>query len=194
MAGHPAEASVSHWDPPTVRAMTAGIARGDDDAFNRFYDRYYDRLSRYAFVMARGSGETARDVVQETMLRVVRYLKPFDSEEVLWGWLTRVARTAYVDQLRREGKHGHRALPANVAGEGLPDDATAYLVERLGEVVRDLPVEDASLIRMRYADGRSLAEIAAVLGITSKAAESRLARLRGTIRARLEAGLKHEQR
>ena len=50
------------------------------------------------------------------------------------------------------------------------------------EALAKLPAEDAALLRSKYCDGSTTDELAAKLGITSKAVEHRLARLRAQLR------------
>ena len=60
------------------------------------------------FAILPGQEALVRDVFQETMLRVVRYIKPMPDDNALWAWLTRVARTALYDQLRRNRRRTDR--------------------------------------------------------------------------------------
>src|SRR5712671_2079636 len=75
----------------SILELTRRLARGDEEAFRKFHDAYFDRLLRYLFVITKGDQEAAREALQETMTRVVRYARPFDSEEVFWSWLTVLA-------------------------------------------------------------------------------------------------------
>lgn len=187
--------ALPEWDSSVVRQVTEGIAAGEEAAFNRFYDRYAERLYRYALVLARGSEEAAREMLQETMLRVVRYLKPMPTEEVLWGWLTRVARTVFIDRLRRESRHA-KVLPlpdeALLGTEAAPGDETLFLLRQLEEALNGLPPEEQALLREHHLQGRPLAELAKQRGTTPKAVESRLARLRRKLKQRMLERLGHE--
>ena len=100
----PAQATSS---PLAAEGLAEAIRAGDEEAFNLFYDRYADRTYRYLFSLLPTDEAVVRDAFQETMLRVVRYIKPM-SDEALWGWLTRVARTALYDQLRRNKRRTKR--------------------------------------------------------------------------------------
>jgi len=65
--------------------LTTQISAGDEQSFAYFYDRFFDRLFRYVLVMTRGDEQVAKDLLQTTMLKAVRYLKPTPNEEVLWS-------------------------------------------------------------------------------------------------------------
>src|SRR5437763_7638817 len=80
--------------------LTTRIAAGDEDSFAYFYARFFDRLFRYVLVMTRGDEQLSRELLQTTMLKAVRYLKPLSEEAILWSWLTQLAKTSYIDLLR----------------------------------------------------------------------------------------------
>jgi RNA polymerase sigma factor (sigma-70 family) len=82
--------------------ITSGIRQNKEDAFNLFYQAYSGRLYRYLLTLAQGKEEVVRDVIQDVMIRVIRYIKPFQEEKIFWAWLTRLARTAFIDYLRRQ--------------------------------------------------------------------------------------------
>ena len=83
-----------------------GIAAGDEAAFREFHGRYLDRLYQFLLVVARGQETEAQEALQETLLRVVRHARAFDTEEALWDWLKVVARSA----ARDGGRKRHRYL------------------------------------------------------------------------------------
>src|SRR5437667_12869071 len=78
----------AHRPPIAIDALTAQMSRGDEAAYRTFYDLYFGRLLRYLLVVTHGQEEAAREALQLTLLRVVRYIKVFRSEEVFWSWLT----------------------------------------------------------------------------------------------------------
>src|SRR5439155_22845714 len=95
------EKSAASGGDESILGLTRGLAAGDEEAFRKFHAGYFDRLLRYLFVITKGDQEAAREALQETMTRVVRYARPFDSEEVFWSWLTVLARSAVVDAGRK---------------------------------------------------------------------------------------------
>ncbi|MFH2002099.1 MAG: sigma-70 family RNA polymerase sigma factor [Planctomycetota bacterium] len=170
-----------------VREMTAGIAKGDDASFRSFYDAYFTRLYRYLLVVTGGSEDLARDALQESMIRVIRYMKRFDNADDLWNWLRRIARTAFIDQVRkRQGGMGS-VLSLTRLENRLPsmegENADNELHDLLREGIKKLDPEDRSLIEGKYIHGRSYEDLAKEQALTPKAVESRLARIRKTLKA-----------
>src|SRR5687767_10405783 len=84
-----------------IGRLTAEMARGGEEAFREFYERYFDRLLGYLLVLTRGREDAAREALQSAMLRVLKHIKRFEREDAFWSWLTVLARTALVDQERK---------------------------------------------------------------------------------------------
>src|ERR1041384_4194657 len=89
----------------SIRDLTRGLAAGDEEAFRQFHAAYFNRLLRYLFVATKGDEHAAREALQETMIRLVRYARRFDSEEAFWSWLTVLARSAAVDAGRKRQRY-----------------------------------------------------------------------------------------
>src|SRR5512136_2585698 len=76
--------------PPADRdcqALTDGMSRGDEAAFQEFHQRYFSRLLRYLFVVAGGQEEVAREALQSAFVRVALHVRPFDAASAFWNWL-----------------------------------------------------------------------------------------------------------
>jgi RNA polymerase sigma factor (sigma-70 family) len=184
----PACATVEEPPETAISELTRGLAAGDEGAFGEFHALYFDRLHRFLIVVARGNEDEAAEALQQTLLRVVRYARRFDDAEAFWRWLKMVARSAARDAGRKRQRYA--ALLWRFARDGVAPGAEASneeecLRELLGEAVAELEPEDRMLIECRYFDGMSLREAATRLGISERAAESRLARIRAEIRNRL---------
>lgn len=165
-----------------IRGLTAAMVRGDEGAYREFYHVYFDRLLRYLLVVTAGQEEDAREALQATLLRVVRHIKPFDSGEVFWSWLTVLARSAVVDHHRKQRSYTgllnrfFRRAPQNF--RAAPAEPDTELLSLLEVHLTSLTIEERELIERKYFEKASVFEIAAALGTTEKAIESRLVRVR----------------
>ena len=56
--------------------------------------RYFDRLYQFLLVVTSGRDDEAQEALQQTLLRVVKYVRAQESEEMFWSWLKAVARSA----------------------------------------------------------------------------------------------------
>jgi len=176
-----------------IRALTLAIRRGDAAAFARFYDLYSFRLYRFLLVLARGDENSAREVCQAAMTKLAKRSKVFDDERMLWAWLCAVAKNTFIDHYRAQRRRDRfvslEEIPVSIAGE---DNATGQLAELLGEALAALQPEERELMQAAYVDKRPLQELAEASGLTYKAVESRLARLRRQLREQLLRNLRHE--
>jgi RNA polymerase sigma-70 factor (ECF subfamily) len=177
--------------------LTLGLAAGDEGAFRQFHAEYFDRLLRYQLVVARGDEEQAREVLQETFTRVARHARRFDEAEAFWSWLTVLARSAAVDGGRRRSRYW--ALLKNYALSwwrpklAPATDADARLHEHLDTALAAMAADDRALLEAKYFAGASVRELAAQNGLTEKAVESRLLRLRRQLRETILHSLHHEE-
>src|SRR5437763_756458 len=76
----------------TARSLAAGIARGDEAAFQELYDGYRERLFRFALVLGYGDETLAHETVQSVFVTAAAKLRRAESADHLWNWLARVAR------------------------------------------------------------------------------------------------------
>jgi RNA polymerase sigma-70 factor, ECF subfamily len=171
--------------------LTARMREGDETAFREFHRVYFPRLFRYLYVVLNGDADAAQDVLQETLLRVVRHVRRFDDETAFWGWLTRLARSAAIDHGRRTLRR-LRLLRFFAAENAAPSEPPTDLWPMVEAVLERLDVADQSILRAKYERNAAVGEIAADLRITEGAAESRLARARRTLRERVLQLLKRE--
>jgi RNA polymerase sigma-70 factor (ECF subfamily) len=178
---------------PGIQALTLAIRRGDAAAFARFYDLYSFRLYRFLLVLARGDENTAQEVCQAAMIKLAKHCKVFDDERMLWAWLCALAKNAFIDyyraQRRRDRFVSLEEMPASSAGT---EDSTGQLSQILREALAALRPEERELMQAAYIDGRPLQELADASGLTYKAVESRLARLRQKLKEQLLKKLRHE--
>ena len=161
--------------------LTEGLVDGRDDAYLALDQAFRGRLRAYLAVVCHGNQQAAEEALQETWLRVARYARRFATEPELWRWLAALARSSAVDGARRQSRY-RAALDRSwgwIRGRPAPD------LEALSETERGLLVA-------RYREHRSVRELAQEQGVTEKALESRLFRLRSQLRRRLMERLGHE--
>ena len=184
-------------EPLDVAALTRRMADGDELAYRTFYDAYFNRLSRYLLVVTAGDEDAAREALQSALLRVVRHIKVFPSEAVLWSWLTVLARSALSDQTRKRRRYLaflDRFTWHTRTQQTPPNDpqADVRLLGLLESGLEELPSDEQRLAEAKYFERRSTRELAAELNLSEKAVESRLGRIRHKLKAAILEGLKRE--
>ena len=179
--------------------LLRAVARGDESAFARVYDRYSPILLGLLLRILRSRAE-AEDVLQEVFLQVWQQARSFDeSRGRAFTWLVTLARSRAIDRLRavdsreraaqRSAEDG--AAPA-VAPASSWADEEAIRAER-AEAVRDalgeLPEEQRQVLVLAYLEGVSQSEIATAknqpLGTVKTRTRAGLKKLSDSLRSRL---------
>lgn len=174
-----------------IGQLTRDMARLREDAWCEFHTRYTDRLLAYATTLHRGHRATAEDTVQAGLLRAVRHIRRFDTEEAFWSWLTLLLRCAAADEGRKlaAGSRLREALAqeadALAPRSGRKNDQTIFVL--LDEALEELSSSDQHLLEAKYVEGRSTIELAETHQTTPKAIENRLRRLRKQVKRRIRA-------
>lgn len=183
------ELSTSASAPSDTARLTRRIAAGEEAAFREFHERYFNRLYQFLLVVTRGQEHEAREALQQTLLRVVRHARGFESEDAFWNWLQVLGRSAARDAGRKQQRYAALlqkfALHARTDVGAQTGPANNLLRTALEESLAELDPEDRRLIEGKYLDGSTVKELSAHSGLTDKAVESRLLRLRRQLRERL---------
>jgi len=185
-------------DSQLVRQMLAGEER----AFTAFFEIYFPRVYRFALPRLGRNEDTAKDVVQATLIKAMRKLGDYRGDAALFTWLCQICRREIADHVRSHRRYSDKvvliedsdevraALESIEAPSG--DDplrrADAAELKRLVHAVLDrLPNRYGEALEWKYVEGRSVEEIGDRLGIGHTAAQSLLARARAAFRDGLEA-------
>lgn len=171
-----------------VHALTSHMAANDQAAYRRFFSEYFPRLCAYANKLTVGNDALAEDVVQDTLLRVVRHIKPMASADELWCWLVLLLRCAFIDGVRKEKRY-HELLECysvNRELESAPTPISLQNSESLHKALERLKKGERKLLLAKYQEEATYSEIAVCLGISEKAVESRLGRLRLKLKSYLK--------
>ena len=154
-------------DTATVRAM----ARGDQQALGRLYDRHADRLFVIAVSILRDRAE-AEDLVHDVFLEAWRDAARFDpARGRVATWLGLITRSRALDIRKLARVARTTALDAvALSTDGAVEPA---LRNRLRRLVATLPPLYRELVRLRYVEGQAFREAAATLGIPIGTAKSR---------------------
>lgn len=141
-------------------------------------------LYRYTAKRTGGDRALTEDIVQESFLRAVTSWKTAAPPDAPLAWLQRVARNILIDILRRnKGELKHRA-DLDPADRGPAADDPFESLE-LFLAVSSLGRKKARVIEAFYYDGLSVKEIAAEMGLSTRAVEGYLRRARQALRSLL---------
>lgn len=170
--------------PASVRDETL-IARAlahDEDAWRELVERY----SAYIYTIAvRGFGmspEDAREILQDSLLRLCAGLAGYRGDGSFRAWLRQIVVNCCLARLRAR-------RPQASLDDTLPDPAQQVALERveqacaLHEALRQLDEPYRRAVALFFFERRSYREIAADLGVSEGTVASRLARALIALRA-----------
>src|SRR5574339_1015586 len=175
------------------RHLVKTLLRGDERAFEHFFNDNFPRLYRFAAARLGHDPEATRDVVQAALSRAVRKLDTYRGEAALFTWLCAICRNEIADWGRRNAHYARhivlteddpalRAAVESLADTESGDPRHVYQrteLARLVQVALDhLPPRYGDALEWKYIEGRTVREIAAQLDISVDAAQSLLARAR----------------
>jgi len=195
-----AEAITAHGtdDPVFIEKLKAG----DSAAFDTLIDLYSGDIYALLYRLTQNA-EEARDLTQDTFLRVIRSVKGFRGQSELKTWLFRIAINESRNRFRwwkRRRRDATISLDATIGDsdtaihETLSDrsespEEAALSHERgyaLQAALLDLPEIYREAVVLCDVEGMSYEDIAAALGIGIGTVKSRISRGREELRRRLK--------
>ncbi len=148
--------------------MTTAVAPSThDDWVLATVRRYEGPLILYATRLL-SDPERARDVVQDTFLKLCRQSQP-ELDGRLAEWLFTVCRNRALDVLRKEGRMTHLADEQVAAQPSAEPDPAVQLERRDAaalalQILDALPVNQREVIRLKFQNGFSYREISRISG------------------------------
>src|SRR3954463_9544426 len=169
-------------------------------AFEQLVDRYQHRLVAVMNHLV-GNPEEAEDLAQEVFLRVYRARKKYRPRSKFSTWLFTIANNLALNSIR--ARHQKPVVPLNARDSGplgarpqeqlVPDPGTGpqqrvqknELAQRIREALETLNERQRVAVVLNKFEDMNYAEIAEVMGLTTKAVKSLLSRARTNLRAAL---------
>ena len=148
------------------------------------------KIYNFAYRLS-GNPDDAADLTQEVLLRVRRGLESYQPGS-FDGWLWRITRNAFIDEVRRRQRRPTSPLPEAIDrwdAQSTPGADEQLLSMRLGEDIQhallELPFEFREAVVMCDVIGLSYEEIAHAVAVPIGTVRSRIHRGRKLLRAAL---------
>lgn len=138
----------------------------------------------------------AEDVFQEVMIKALRMRESFSDEAGLMAWTRVSMRNQGIDFVRRSGRLDTilSEMALDAVAQSLEESASASpKLAALRACLDQLPLESKRLLRLRYDEGRSGRELAALLRRSEDAVYKALSRLHAALRKCAEERLTQMQ-
>lgn len=169
------------------------IRRGEEKAFDAFFDRFGGPLLGYLTGMV-GNRAAAEDLLQETVIRIHRNIGRYRERGAFRSWVYRIATNGALSELRRS-----RFAAESLDGSALqvPDPGAEDPLERMETEERmaatrrgldALSDDSRAVLLLRVREEMPIAEIARTLSIPEGTVKSRIHYGVRKLRALLESG------
>jgi RNA polymerase sigma-70 factor, ECF subfamily len=163
-------------------------AQKDPARFAELYERNFARV--YAFVARRVHDRNeAEDVTSEVFHHALAALPRFKWRGAPFAaWLFKIASNAIIDRSKRAAKEQQTPIPepsTDVTPQEIADEIEQRA--RLFELVERLPADQRRVVNMRFAEEKSIREIAGVLGRSEGAVKQLQFRALQNLRTHLSA-------
>jgi len=142
------------------------VKEGEESALRELILRYERRLFRILYHLLRDPAE-AKDILQETFIRVFTGSKNWEPRAKPATWITRIAINLALDQLRRK----KREKKTSTGWENPSQEPSPYRIlwgKEVGKMVErainSLPNGQREVFILRHYEGLSLQEIAEIRG------------------------------
>ncbi len=179
------------------RALVERARAGDAAAVDELLRQHERQIYRFGLRMC-GNEDSAREVLQETLLAAFRHLSSYRQEAALSTWLYQIARSMCLKQ--RRTKVGQPSVLGDAASaEARAVEAPQSSVENRAHAkevadlvtaaIASLPGELKETLVLRDVEGLSAEETCDVVGISLPAMKSRLHRARAALNERVNAVL-----
>lgn len=150
---------------------------------------HYGSLMRYIIAPILPNPQDREDCLSEVTLRIWEKIDQFDPRRGSWNaWLTAITRNTALNHARKALGSSAEELPEDTPAAGHTPEEAVLQRERQ-EAVRDalerLPYRDRILFYRKYYYMQPTAQIAAELGMTERAVEGKLYRLKKQLRKML---------
>ena len=184
----------------TDEQLVAGIAGGDQRAFEGLMRKYNGKLFRIARAILKDDSD-AEDVLQDAYLDAYRHIEEFRGDSQVATWLTRIVVNQALMRLRKAKRRsaiipfrGMRTDEAerrevDVADERSESPSSRVLRAEIRRILErridELPLSFRTVFVMREVEDMSVQETAECLGISPATVRTRLFRARTLLRESL---------
>lgn len=170
------------------RMLRAAVLRGEEHAWRLWYDATSADLRTYTVWRCGGRPDVADEIVQEVWLIAVRRIRQFEPDRGSFAaWLRGIAANVLKNHRRKKvpGASGELKDLSEPALSATAHDALDRRddADRIAEALTALPDRYEAVLRAKYLDQLSMAEIARGWNESTKTIESLLTRAREAFRA-----------
>ena len=150
---------------------------------NELYAQHFEELARFCTMLCRDA-EKGSDLAQETFVRALEHTEQLETltRQERRSWLYRTAKNLFLDEARRNARFLNRQ---QLLYEGEGAEESGYAQTDANLLLSRLPPELQTLMRLRYLEGYSAAELGELFHMPSATVRTKLSRARQLLKKEL---------
>ena len=151
---------------------------------------HYGPLMRYIIAPILSNPQDQEECLSEITMKIWDKIETYDVERGNFNaWLTALTRNTALNRARKNKKYGDTTeIPADLPSKELTPEEVVLHKEKLAHLkkaIRSLSDKDRLIFYRKYYYRQSIAQIAAEMGMTERAVEGKLYRMKVQLRKRL---------
>jgi RNA polymerase sigma-70 factor, ECF subfamily len=139
---------------------------GKEEALSQLYNLYFDKIYRFIYYRV-SHKEVAEDLTEELFIKAFRNLKTLEQTAAFDGWLYQIARNLVIDYYRSK----KQMVPLEEIEHTLEYETNIVDIVNLQteqtlliKVMKDLTVEQQTVIKLKFFEDLDNATIAQIMG------------------------------
>jgi RNA polymerase sigma-70 factor (ECF subfamily) len=158
-------------------------AKSDASYFEILYEENFEKVYRFVFKRLSGNEELSGELTQITFIKAMHAITKYEDRGYAFSsWLIRIAQNEINMYFRKLKKNYHVDVHENQLNQlstelNAEDDFTIEQQEKLIFLLNNLPEDKLDLIELRFFNGLSFKEIAAIYNITEANAKMKIYRI-----------------
>lgn len=166
--------------------LARSCAAGNAIAWQRFVDRYKNKLNAFALSLTHDTGTACElaDSLYSLLYAAPQKLQSYSGRGPLESWLRVVLAQQHVNEIRRQRRLVplHEEEAASAPEHGCANDVLSRAVDL---AFCSIDADCAFLLSAYFLDGRTLAEIGRILGVHESSVSRRLDKATASLRKRI---------
>lgn len=186
--------------PDNLQDIIKKIKGGDKASFRLLINRFQHKAYGLAFRIL-GDEEAAKDVVQESFIRIWENIHHYKPNEKFTNWMYKIISNRSIDQIRSKRRKTMQSFDDNLTVKVLESDHLNDVkleYKELGQIIGllsgSLPERQRLVFSLRDLEGLNVEETMAITGQTASQIKSNLHHARKAIREKLNVILNFESK
>ena len=168
--------------------LVQALRRGEQEAFDFLFRRWYEPLCHYACRLADGDMDEAEDLVQHAFIKLWERRTRIDVAWSLKAYLYKTVHNACLNRLRSlkvQSKYLDFTTQQTGTMYTQPEDTSPELIERFRRAMDTLPPQCRHIFELSRFESLKYREIADQLGISIKTVETQMGKALRVMRLQL---------